>query len=141
MAMRFAYLAADMPPGAVRRVDVPTAAGPSAPVVLVRTADGEYHAIADRCSHGAVSLSHGELDGHLLECWGHGSQFDVRTGCPNQLPATVPVAVYPVLIDSGDVFIDVDNPHDPADLRHTHTPSSCGAKRAQNLPANPIEEQ
>ncbi|QAY70706.1 non-heme iron oxygenase ferredoxin subunit [Xylanimonas protaetiae] len=84
--------------------------GASVPVALIRDADGEFHAISDICSHGAVSLSDGEVTGCLVECWLHGSQFDVRTGKPVQLPAIKPVPVYPVTIDGEKVLVDVDAP-------------------------------
>jgi len=41
----------------------------------------------------------------------HGSRFDLRTGIPDQLPATMPVTIYPVSIDGDDVLVDVDNPY------------------------------
>lgn len=67
--------------------------------------EGEVFAINDICSHGQVSLSEGEVDGCALECWLHGSQFDLRTGRPLSLPATDPVPVYPVKVEDGTVFV------------------------------------
>jgi len=52
-------------------------------------------------------LSEGEVEGCLLECWLHGSQFDLRTGKPVSLPAIDPVPVYPVKIEDGTVFVQV----------------------------------
>ena len=74
---------------------------------LVRDGNGDYHALNDRCTHADVSLSEGEVNGCTLECWLHGSRFDVRTGDPSGPPATIPVAVYPVKIDGDDVFVSV----------------------------------
>ena len=75
-------------------------------VAIVRTEDGEVHAIDDTCTHANVSLAEGELDGCLLECWLHGSVFDVRDGEPKNLPATVPVAVHQVTVDdAGEVYV------------------------------------
>ncbi len=75
-------------------------------VVLVR--DGErVHALADLCSHAAVSLSEGEVSRKGIECWLHGSCFDLSTGAPSSPPATEPVDVYAVDIRDGDVFVDV----------------------------------
>ncbi|MFI6100121.1 non-heme iron oxygenase ferredoxin subunit [Lentzea sp. NPDC051213] len=75
-------------------------------VVLVR--DGErVHALADLCSHAAVSLSEGEISRKGIECWLHGSCFDLETGKPSSPPATEPVDVYAVDIRDGDVFVDV----------------------------------
>jgi 3-phenylpropionate/trans-cinnamate dioxygenase ferredoxin subunit len=68
------------------------------PVSLVRT-EGEVFAIYDICSHANVSLSEGEVEDCQIECWLHGSSFDLRTGKPSGLPATRPVPVYPVTIE------------------------------------------
>ncbi|WP_018156073.1 non-heme iron oxygenase ferredoxin subunit [Demetria terragena] len=76
-------------------------------VAIVRTSEREVHAINDRCSHANVSLSEGEVDGCSLECWLHGSRFDLITGAPTSLPATQPVAVYPVRVDNDEVFISM----------------------------------
>ena len=65
---------------------------------------------SDICSHAEVSLSEGEVDDGEIECWLHGSRFDLRTGQPTGLPATEPVPVYPVKIDGDDVLVDVVNP-------------------------------
>jgi 3-phenylpropionate/trans-cinnamate dioxygenase ferredoxin subunit len=67
--------------------------------------EGEVFAINDICSHGQVSLAEGEVEGCALECWLHGSQFDLRTGRPLSLPATDPVPVYPVKVEDGTVFV------------------------------------
>ncbi len=79
-------------------------------VALVMDGD-EIFAIRDQCSHAAVALSEGEAEGCLLECWLHGSTFDLRTGKPTTPPATEAVAVYPVRVDGGDILVDVANPN------------------------------
>ena len=58
-------------------------------IAIVHGEDGEFYAIHDECSHAAVPLSEGEVEGCTLECWLHGSRFDLRTGEPTGLPATV----------------------------------------------------
>ena len=77
------------------------------PVAVVRATDGPVYAVHDECSHAAVPLSEGEVDGCTLECWLHGSRFDLRTGEPTGLPATEPVPVYPVEIRDGFVFVSL----------------------------------
>ena len=52
-----------------------------------------------------MPLSEGEVDDSTVECWLHGSRFDLRTGKPTGLPATEPVPVYPVKIDGDDVLV------------------------------------
>jgi 3-phenylpropionate/trans-cinnamate dioxygenase ferredoxin component len=75
-------------------------------VVLVRQGD-IVHALRDECSHATLALSEGEVTRKGIECWLHGSCFDLRTGRPSSPPATEPVAVYPVEIRDGDVHVDV----------------------------------
>ena len=53
-----------------------------------------------------VALSEGEVDGCTIECWLHGSRFDLRTGKPTGLPATEPVATFPVEVRDGDIYVD-----------------------------------
>jgi len=74
-------------------------------VALVRLGPDEVRAVADLCTHANVSLSEGEVDGCTLECWLHGSRFDLRTGEPSGPPATVPVAVHPVRVVDRTVFV------------------------------------
>ncbi|MDH6521429.1 3-phenylpropionate/trans-cinnamate dioxygenase ferredoxin subunit [Streptomyces sp. SAI-135] len=74
------------------------------PVTLV-LAEQQVFAIHDVCSHSAVSLSEGEVDGCTVECWLHGSRFDLRTGKPLDPPAMRPVPVYPVRIEDHGVYV------------------------------------
>ena len=74
-------------------------------VTIVHTADGDVHCVDDTCTHANVSLSEGELDGCTLECWLHGSRFDLRTGEPTGPPAIVPIAVHTVRIEGDDVYV------------------------------------
>jgi nitrite reductase/ring-hydroxylating ferredoxin subunit len=76
------------------------------PVAIVRS-DGEIYAIHDVCSHANVPLSEGEIEDQTIECWLHGSRFDLVTGRPTGLPATQPVPVYPVKLDGDDVLVAV----------------------------------
>ncbi len=82
-----------VPLGTVKRFEVNDFA-----IAIVHTDEG-FFAIEDRCSHADVALSEGELEGCLIECWLHGSAFDVRTGAPQSLPAITPVATFPVSVD------------------------------------------
>lgn len=76
-------------------------------IAVARTETGDVYAVNDICSHGQVSLSEGEVEGCMLECWLHGSRFDLRTGKPDCLPATQPIDTYTVKIDGDDVFVAV----------------------------------
>jgi 3-phenylpropionate/trans-cinnamate dioxygenase ferredoxin component len=76
-------------------------------VALARHGE-EVFAIEDQCSHAMVALSEGAVDGEActVECWLHGSEFDLRTGQPTGLPATVAVATFPVELRDGDIYVD-----------------------------------
>jgi 3-phenylpropionate/trans-cinnamate dioxygenase ferredoxin subunit len=76
------------------------------PIAVVHT-EGQWFAVSDICSHADVSLAEGEVDGCTLECWLHGSRFDLRTGQPSGPPATTPVPVYPVSVEGETVFVSV----------------------------------
>jgi 3-phenylpropionate/trans-cinnamate dioxygenase ferredoxin subunit len=58
------------------------------------------------CSHAAVPLSEGEVADCQVECYLHGSRFDLRTGKPTGLPATEPVATFPVDVRGDEVYVD-----------------------------------
>ena len=96
---------AEVPVGTAIPVDL----GGDAEIAVVNTAEG-FFAIRDVCSHAEVPLSDGDVDGTTLECYMHGSRFDLRTGLPLELPAVAPVPVFPVQVSDGDVFIDLDHP-------------------------------
>jgi 3-phenylpropionate/trans-cinnamate dioxygenase ferredoxin subunit len=78
------------------------------PVALARSG-GEVYAISDICSHAEVSLSEGEVYDGTIECWLHGSCFDLRTGKPTNPPATQPVPIYRVKVEGGDVLVSLES--------------------------------
>ena len=94
-------------------------------VAVVRY-DGDVYAIQDVCSHAEVPLSEGdveELDGApTIECWLHGSCFDLRTGKPTNPPAMDPIATYPVTVRDGAVYVSLgsDDQEGPGEA-HGHT--------------------
>jgi len=77
------------------------------PVCLAKS-EGEVFAISDICSHAEVNLSDGDVEAGSVECWLHGSRFDLRSGHPTGLPANRPVTTYPVKIDGDDILVAVN---------------------------------
>ena len=69
-------------------------------VAVVHTVDGDIFAVSDTCTHADVSLSEGEVDDCAIECWLHGSRFDLRTGAPSGPPATAPLQTYEVSLST-----------------------------------------
>jgi len=102
MAMRICALE-DIKPGKSIRVKVGDLA-----IAVVRTPNGGVKALDDKCSHGEISLSEGFVDNETIECWAHGAKFDLNTGKPLSLPAYEPVATYEVLIENGDIFLEIE---------------------------------
>ncbi|MEE6282975.1 non-heme iron oxygenase ferredoxin subunit [Georgenia sunbinii] len=98
----------DLEPGEAMRVDLEDVDGRPVPVSIVRDEAGEFHAISDICSHGQVSLSDGDVEDCTIECWLHGSRFDLRSGKPLSLPATQPVPVYGISVEGDSVLVDID---------------------------------
>jgi 3-phenylpropionate/trans-cinnamate dioxygenase ferredoxin subunit len=78
--------------------------------IAVIRIDDDVYAIGDRCTHQDISLSEGEVDvdARTVECWKHGSQFDLRTGEPLSLPATRPTPVYATRVVDGRVLLAVE---------------------------------
>jgi len=48
--------------------------------ILIVNVNGNYYAIANRCTHMSGDLSKGSLDGNIVTCPVHGARFDVTTG-------------------------------------------------------------
>lgn len=69
------------------------------PMAAIRHEDG-WVAVPDRCTHAACPFTDdGELvDGHVLVCNCHGSEFDLHTGAVLVGPAEQPLAVRPLTI-------------------------------------------
>ncbi|CAB4888802.1 MAG: Rieske 2Fe-2S domain-containing protein [Actinobacteria bacterium] len=93
----------DVPMGTALKVTVNNRA-----IALVNCAEGVF-AISDVCSHADVSLSEGEVIDCTIECWLHGSQFNLRTGLPLTPPAISAVPTYEVRLvdDAGTTHIEV----------------------------------
>lgn len=75
-------------------------------VAVARDGD-DFYALQDLCSHGHVALSEGEVEKCAIECWLHGSAFDLRSGKPLSPPASEPVTTFPVEVRGDDVYVDV----------------------------------
>jgi len=91
----------DVPDGGVLAVEVD-----GVEIALVRDGDDVY-AVRNECSHAAIPLSEGDVEGCEIECWLHGSRFDVRTGKAINLPATQPIATYPTTVEGDTVMVDL----------------------------------
>jgi|SRR6185312_9020697 len=92
---------ADFPKGSLVRVSVD-----GTPVLIHRKReDGQLYAIGALCTHHQMDLSQGAVQGDVIICPRHGSQFDLRTGAIVTGPATEPEPVYDVAVEEERVFV------------------------------------
>lgn len=96
----------DIPEGEVRRFVVDRVE-----IAVANVGDGTFLAVDDICSHAEASLSEGEIDvdDETIECPRHGSTFDLRSGRPRSLPATLPVVTFPVKVEGDAILIELQD--------------------------------
>jgi 3-phenylpropionate/trans-cinnamate dioxygenase ferredoxin subunit len=96
---------ADVPEGEARRFAVDGRL-----VAVANLGEQGLRAVDAVCSHAHYFLDEGDVDvdDETIECPKHGSTFDLNSGRPITLPATLPVAAYTVKVENDDVLIEVD---------------------------------
>lgn len=67
----------------------------------------KFYAVDNRCTHVGGPLGEGTVEGTVVTCPWHGSRFDVTTGQVVEGPARRPVAMFPVRVQGGAVYVDV----------------------------------
>ncbi|WP_381561551.1 Rieske 2Fe-2S domain-containing protein [Streptomyces eurythermus] len=80
------------------------------PVLVVREADGAFHALAERCSHLAGPLSEGTLEDGCVRCPWHGSVFRLADGWNVRGPATSPQPVFDTRVVDGHLEVRLRDP-------------------------------
>lgn len=79
-----------------------------APFAVYRVA-GKFYVTEDTCTHGKSSLAdEGELEDYIVTCTWHDGQFDIRTGEACAMPCTTALKIFPVMVEDGEVWIEVD---------------------------------
>ena len=96
-----ACVAAELPPGTMRRVDL------KGRRILLANVEGSVFAVDDTCTHEEASLSAGVLKGELVKCPLHNSRFNVRTGEALEEPAEENLRTYPVRVEGGCILVGV----------------------------------
>ncbi len=69
--------------------------------------EGTFYAIGDTCTHRGGPLSEGQVNGTTVTCPWHGADFDLKTGAVMRPPARQVVPSYRVVIEGGDVKIEL----------------------------------
>ena len=88
---RFCPLA-DVPPGAKKAAKINDA------WVLVCNTQSRLFAVSAICSHAAKPLAAGRVRNCAITCPMHGARFSLETGEALNLPATRPIATYPIRV-------------------------------------------
>jgi 3-phenylpropionate/trans-cinnamate dioxygenase ferredoxin component len=98
---------ADVPEGEVRRFVID-----HRPIAVSNLGELGFRAVDAICSHAHYFLDEGEVDveDETIECPKHGSTFDLNTGRPTTLPATLPVQVFAVKTEGDDILIELTEP-------------------------------
>jgi 3-phenylpropionate/trans-cinnamate dioxygenase ferredoxin subunit len=106
MTRIMACLETELPPGTKRNISM------LGRTVLVANVDGHYFAMDGLCSDQGGNLADGTLNGFVIRCPLHGSEFDVRTGEvlkePWNTSRKIPrLQSYPVTVDKGCINVDI----------------------------------
>jgi len=75
--------------------------------ILLVNLEGTIHATQGVCSHEYFELDKGFLTGTSLTCALHLSRFDLDTGEALDPPAELPLQVYPVAIEDGEIVLEL----------------------------------
>jgi len=91
----------DIGEGELKKVEVG-----SEPVVLFKV-DGKIYATQNKCSHVGCGLDENHaIQGEIVECTCHGSQFNIKTGAVILPPAVESLKTYQVSVKGEEVFIE-----------------------------------
>lgn len=75
--------------------------------IAVANVGGTLHAFGDTCTHLRCSLAEGELEGTVVTCPCHGSQFDVTTGEVLRGPAQAAVQSYAARVENEALRVEI----------------------------------
>lgn len=75
--------------------------------ILISRVGTAYYAVAGRCTHAAWPLSPEEVEGFEVVCTLHGARFDLRDGCPTTGPASKPLAIFPIELRNGELYVSL----------------------------------
>lgn len=77
--------------------------------ILVANIGGNFYCIEGRCSHAGAPLAEGSLEGEVLTCPWHYSQFRITDGSVLRGPAKKALRVFKTEIKDGQLFVEMGN--------------------------------
>jgi nitrite reductase/ring-hydroxylating ferredoxin subunit len=80
--------------------------------VLVVNVESKYYAMQGKCSHAGGNLWEGKLNGFVVKCPRHGSEYDVRTGKVLKGPwvpfgKAYDLPIYQVIMEGDELFAEL----------------------------------
>ena len=89
--------------------------------IMIARVGNNYYAVGNRCAHMKGDLSAGVLEGTVITCPRHGSQFDIRDGrnirwlkgsggistMGKVLKSPRPIPTYKVKVEGNDILVEV----------------------------------
>jgi nitrite reductase/ring-hydroxylating ferredoxin subunit len=94
------FKTSELAPGKIRRVSI----GNMAPIAVYNLG-GEFLATDDTCTHGAASLSEGDIEGDCVICPYHAGSFDIRSGEAREQPCWEPLDTHPLTVKDGVIYL------------------------------------
>ncbi len=80
--------------------------------ILVANFGGNFYCLEGRCSHAGAPLAEGSLEGEVLTCPWHYSQFRITDGSVLRGPARKALRIYRTEIKDGQLFVELNGPDD-----------------------------
>ncbi len=90
-----------LPSGTMKKFDVKDCE------VLISNLENRFFCVDARCTHAGAPLSEGSLEGEVLTCPWHGSQFRISDGSVIRGPAENALQTYAVVVKDNWVFVEV----------------------------------
>ena len=75
--------------------------------ILVVNLNGQFYCYEGRCTHAGAPLAEGTLNGDVLTCPWHGSQFRITDGSVLRGPAEKPLKAHSPTVKDNLLFIEV----------------------------------
>lgn len=75
---------------------------------VYRSPDDRYYCTDGYCTHEKAHLADGLVIDEIIECPKHNGRFDYRSGEAKGAPVCVNLRTYPVKVENGEVYIQVD---------------------------------
>jgi len=91
----------DVPAGSMKQFDLK-----EREFLVVHIGD-RFFCLDARCSHAGAPLVEGDLDGDILTCPWHYSQFMVSDGSVVRGPANSHLNLYDIIVREGQLFIEL----------------------------------